>query len=92
MVIRLEYLSLECLSLRWEDMKHYHHFYSINTFTSHDHNYRGHDHHYRRHDGDHHDHRSLQVEKMDEGSGNWLPAAQPKGTSCELRNLVENHK
>ena len=33
-----------------------------------------------------------QVEKMDEASGNWLPAAQPKGTSCELRNLVENHK
>lgn len=28
---------------------------------------------------------------MDESNGNWLPAAQPKGTSCELKNLVENH-
>ena len=33
MVIRLEYLSLECLSLQWEDLKHNHHFYSINTFN-----------------------------------------------------------
>jgi len=32
-----------------------------------------------------------EVEKMDESNGNWLPAAQPKGTSCELKNLVENH-
>jgi hypothetical protein len=32
-----------------------------------------------------------EVEKMDEATGSWLPAAQPKGRSCELRNLVENH-
>ena len=29
---------------------------------------------------------------MDDATGSWLPAAQPKGTSCELKNLVENHK
>lgn len=32
-----------------------------------------------------------EVEKMDEGSGSWLPAGQSKGTSLELKNLVENH-
>ena len=32
---------------------------------------------------------ALQVEKMDECTGAWLPAGNPKGTSWELRNLVE---
>lgn len=32
-----------------------------------------------------------EVEKMDEANGSWLPAGQPKGTSIELKNLVENH-
>jgi len=30
-----------------------------------------------------------EVEKMDECTGAWLPAGNPKGTSWELRNLVE---
>jgi len=32
-----------------------------------------------------------EVEKMDEANGSWLPAGQPKGSSLELKNLVENH-
>jgi len=30
-----------------------------------------------------------EVEKMDESTGAWLPAGNPKGTSWELKNLVE---
>ena len=30
-----------------------------------------------------------EVEKMDEATGSWLPAGNPKGFSCDLRNLVE---
>jgi len=30
-----------------------------------------------------------EVEKLDETTGTWLPAGNPKGTSFELRNLVE---
>lgn len=33
-----------------------------------------------------------EVEKMDEGMGSWLPAGQPKGTSMDVRNLVEGKK
>jgi hypothetical protein len=32
-----------------------------------------------------------EVEKMDDANGSWLPTGQPKGTSFELKNLVENH-
>lgn len=30
-----------------------------------------------------------EIEKMDESSGTWLPAGNPKGSSWELKNLVE---
>jgi len=30
-----------------------------------------------------------EIEKMDESNGTWLPAGNPKGTSWELKNLVE---
>jgi len=33
-----------------------------------------------------------EVEKMEESMGSWLPAGQPKGTSMDIKNLVEGKK